>query len=150
MPSRLSPLKIGVPTLPPIPYPGQTDFHNWVHQLYVELEIYFNKMKDQLVDSRGFLLVARQGVEDGFSIEPSAHYVDAFHDPVAVTSSATAAIASGVGEQQIIVTNASGGNLTLKGGAQTFPLTDVVLAPLEAATYRWDDFNKVWVRIIMT
>jgi|SRR5262245_3073218 len=151
MASRLNPIKIGVPALPPIPYPGETNFHQWVHRLYVELDLYFNKMKDQLVDSRGFLLVDRQAiVADGFTIEPAANYVDVLFDG-AFTSSTVAAIGTGIGEQQIIITNASGSpasTLTLVGGALIYPVADVVLAQYEFATFRWDQVNKWWTRVI--
>lgn len=148
----LSPLRIGAPTLPPIPYPGQTNFHEWVSKLYTELEIYFAKMKDQLVDNRGFLQVATQVVEDGFTVIPSANYVDLHPEDMVtpVTSSASFAISLGVPGQALIISNTGGGTITLKHDAQTWMagLADVVLQPQTAIFMRWDSISLVWTQVV--
>lgn len=155
MPRRgLSPLKIGAPTLPQVPYTGTPEeMQRWIHQMYVELELYFNKMKNQLVDNRGFLVVDAQVVEDGFTIQPTANYVDVFPaDHVSDRiSSATVAIAAGVPAQYLIITNTTGGLITLVNGAQTFFVAgeDLVLEPLHSVSMRWDGASKLWVQFIM-
>lgn len=153
MASGLSPIKIGMPVLPPIPYQGLKgqDFYQWVSKLYVELEIYFAKMKDQLVDNRGFLQVSSQTVDDGFTVIPSANYVDLRPwDGVSdITSDATVAVAVGVEGQALILSNTGGGNITIKHNAQTWlaTLVDVVLPPQTAILLRWDPVSHIWTQV---
>lgn len=148
MASGLSPIKIGMPKMPPIPYEGKMSFFKWVAQLYVELELYFGKMRDQLVDNRGFLQVDSQVVEAGFSVIPSANYVD-ITSMSAVTSDTVAAIAVGVEGQALILTNTGGFNITLKHGAQTFLIggVDQVIEPLHSIFLRWDNVTPVWTQV---
>lgn len=148
MPRGLSPTKIGVPILPPIPHPGNVDPYKWVSQLYVELEIYFNRVNDQLVDNRGFLQVVTQAVANGFTVVPEASYVDLI-STAPVTSSSTAAVAVGVAGQAIVISNIGGSTITLKHGAKTqfTPAADKVLAPMTCIFLRWGLMGDHWMEI---
>ena len=152
MASPKAPLRIGTPTLPPPPYPGELNLQRWVSQFYVELELYFSRMKDQLVDSRGFLQVNTQIIGPGFSVEPTTQYVDV--RPAdwtsSVTSSAVAAVAMGVEGQALIITNIGEGSVTILNGAQTFleDGVDQVLEPNVAIYLRWDETAHHWTQIV--
>lgn len=140
MPSGQSPLRIGVPALPPIPYPGQTDFYDWVRRLYVELELYFNHMKDQLVDTRGILHIHAQHVSNGFVIKPTAAYID-LTSSASVTSTDPPFMSNGVEGQSVVLTNIGAFNIAVKTPAVK------TLAPNQAIFFRWDDTNLRWVQI---
>ena len=150
----INPLKIGVPTLPAVPYTGTPEeLQRWIHQMHVELELYFNKMKNTLVDHRGFLFVDTQVVDDGFVVQPVAHFIDIYPEDHVTNkiSDPITAIAAGVPAQHLILTNTTGGTITLIHGAQTFFVAgvDLVLQPLNSVSLRWDDVSKVWVQFIM-
>lgn len=155
MPNRISPIKIGAPSLPPIPYrarPGE--LINWINQLYIELEIYFNKMKDNLVDTRGFLMTDEQRVTDAFIIVPSAAYVDIRdigEPPTTIrTSDLVTAISVGTETQSLVISNVGSANIVLKHGAQTFfpGGTDITLLPLHSVFLRWDHIANVWTQVV--
>jgi hypothetical protein len=139
----------------PVPPRNTEDMMRWARDLCVELEIFFSKYDSMMLDNRGFLLSASQFVDaDGFTVEAVAPYMDLWSFPGAFTSSPTFAIAMGVENQFMVISNTGGATYTIKNNAQTFLLGsgtggDVILEPLHSIFLRWDILSNQWIQITM-
>jgi len=147
----ISPLRFGVPSLPTAPYPGATDFYRWVERLYVELELHFSRIREQLVDSRGIFYVDTQFVTSGFTIEPTAFYVDLKSGGANVSSHATLGVAKGREGQALVVTNVDSGTITIMASGLVFTPTggNISLTRYSAVNFRWNETAQHWAQIIV-